>query len=357
MIEKVKDSFLWEIEKRFKNPFLWAFLISWLFWNWRVIYIILFIDEKYVSLLPNIENTNKFITKYEYITNLNIVNYYDSILFPLLISIVIVIFIEWWTTIMIIILNNVKNYILWYEKLTKEASQDLKNELRNERKKKLELLSLNNDEILWLQSKISDYEGKIDQKVTEKLTITENKNIKRIKELEDNFNKSELISFDRLEKNKKLDIENKNINKRLVEYNNIEKDFSIKNEKLITELSILKIRNNELEKRLSDLDKPLDEKYQIEYKEFQNNLFFWEFWELIEQIEQNPYNIVNIFSWKFIKFLKIKNIIIEILEEDTYWNRIKYQFTQKWDKFVEYFLDEDNSKNNNDEISIKDIPF
>jgi len=54
MLEKTKDLVVNEIEKRFKNPFLGAFIISWLFFNWDFIYVVLFLDEKYVSLIPEL---------------------------------------------------------------------------------------------------------------------------------------------------------------------------------------------------------------------------------------------------------------------------------------------------------------
>lgn len=339
MLEKIKDSFLWEIEKRFKNPFLGAFIISWVFWNWKIIYIVLFIDEKYVSLLPIIENTNKFITKYEYIVNLNIINYYDSLLFPFITSIAIVIFIEWWTTIMIIIINNVKNYILWHEKLTKEESQKLKNELKNERKKSLELLSSNNDEILSLQNKISEYDGKIEQKVSEKLRITENKNIKRIKELEDDLNKSEIISSERLEKNKNLEKLNIELKNSINIYKVNEKSINSKLEESFSHNNDLIFENQELNERLSSINKPLDEQYIIEYNEFKKSHFFSNFKKLIELIENDPYDLYSKLNWIDIKFLKVKWIINEISEDNWYTERLKYVFTKKWDKFVEYFLD------------------
>ena len=53
-IKEIKDSVFFEIEKRFKNPFLGAFMLSWIFWNWDFLYVALFLDEKYVSFLPQV---------------------------------------------------------------------------------------------------------------------------------------------------------------------------------------------------------------------------------------------------------------------------------------------------------------
>jgi hypothetical protein len=50
VLTKIKDSFLFELEKRFKNPFLGAFLLAWIFVNWDFLYAVFFLDEIYVSI-------------------------------------------------------------------------------------------------------------------------------------------------------------------------------------------------------------------------------------------------------------------------------------------------------------------
>lgn len=123
-IKEVKDSLFIEIEKRLRNPFLWAFLISWIFWNWDFLYVSLFLDEKYVSLLPQLWTT--FSTKLEYIKNNNLVNIYKFVIYPLISSFVVILFIEWITTWLNLFISQIKNKILWHELLTKEESIKIK---------------------------------------------------------------------------------------------------------------------------------------------------------------------------------------------------------------------------------------
>lgn len=156
--------------------------------------------------------------------------------------------------------------------------------------------SLNNQEILSLQNKISEYEGAIEQKVAEKLQITENKNIKRMKELEDNLRKSEIVSSERLEKNNALEKENKKYSEIVQDLkNNERKTYSAKEEylKMINELTQ---QNNELSQRMETYNKPLDAQYQEEYAEFQQSFFFQRFDSLIDKIESNRYRLTDSFS-------------------------------------------------------------
>ncbi|EKE30036.1 MAG: hypothetical protein ACD_2C00053G0002 [uncultured bacterium (gcode 4)] len=339
MLEKIKDSFFWEVEKRFKNPFLWAFLISWIFWNWKFIYVLLFIDEKYVSISPNIFWPNMYFTKLEYILSLNIIDLYNCLLYPIATSILFVVFVEWITTYMIIILNNVKNNILKNEKLTKEESQDLKNELRKERKKYSDLVASDNNEILSLQEINSEYKIDMEQKVTERLRIAEDKNIKRIEELEENLKKSEVISLERLNKN-----------------NNLSKEFNDLTDRHKNEINELRLKITESKNEIDKIDNAVD-KYKKEYQEFKKNYLFQQFDDLIDYIQTDRYSLSSRFTWKDIMYLDIK-WIIEIAE-DNEWDSY-YRFTDKWNKFAEYFLENYNWNRyikGEKEINIEDIPF
>lgn len=363
MINELKDSLLNEFEKRFKNPFLWAFVLAWIFWNWDFLYVSLFLDEKYVSLLPQIWNT--FSTKFEYIKNNNLVNIYKFVIYPLSSSFILILFIEWLTTWLNLFISRIKNKILWYELLTKEQSLKIKNDLVESKHNTNELLSKKNEEILLLNSKISELDSKIDNEVSIKLKKVEEKNLKRIEELEDNLLRSETISSERLDKNKKIDNENKFLNKTLNELKNRENELLSENDKIKNELLKLNSKNNELEKNLNNLDKPLEKKYELEYEEFKKSYFFEWFDDFIDTIESQPYELTKKFYWKDIKFLEVKWIIEKNSDENWY---NYYSFTNKWNKFVEFFLDNYQwnftnkkiQKNNNiisEDIEIEDIPF
>lgn len=366
MIDDFKNSFLNEIEKRFKNPFMWAFALSWFFWNWDFIYIVLFLEQQYVSIIPEVwETITIFTTKFEYIKNQNTINLWKSFIHPLWTSLLVIIFIEWGTTFLNNIIKIVKNKIEWRNLLSQEESEEIreqlvKNKINNSKEK-----ALNNEEYLSLQSQIENYNLRFDDEVNERLDVHQEKNLKRIKELKNNLNDSEKISNERLEKNNFFEENIDNLKSTLERFKNdksiIEKKYKWLNNEY-SDLSKfnnnLKSENKELKENIKKLDKPLDEKYKIEYDDFKNTYFFKNFGSLIDEIENSNYDIKNKFLWKDIKYLKVKWIIETEEEEDNYWVHIKTTFTFKWDKFVEFFLDEyDWWDKNNDDISIEDIQF
>lgn len=280
-----------------------------------------------------------YFTKLEYILSLNIIDLYNCLLYPIATSILFVVFVEWITTYMIIILNNVKNNILKNEKLTKEESQDLKNELRKERKKYSDLVASDNNEILSLQEINSEYKIDMEQKVTERLRIAEDKNIKRIEELEENLKKSEVISLERLNKN-----------------NNLSKEFNDLTDRHKNEINELRLKITESKNEIDKIDNAVD-KYKKEYQEFKKNYLFQQFDDLIDYIQTDRYSLSSRFTWKDIMYLDIK-WIIEIAE-DNEWDSY-YRFTDKWNKFAEYFLENYNWNRyikGEKEINIEDIPF
>ena len=368
MLEKTKDLVVNEIEKRFKNPFLGAFIISWLFFNWDFIYVVLFLDEKYVSLIPELWNfKNIFITKIEYIKTENILNINKSFWFPLALSFLFVIFVEWFTTFFNIWLDRWKNWIKDKELLSVEESIILKNKLVDSQREFRKNSSLLNEEILSLETENSEIKLKINDKVNEKLNEHQKLNLKRIKELEKNLDNSNKISNERLEENKKieefsnrLEKNNRNLlNEREINSIKISKLIS-SNDKSILELNKIRIEKSELEDRLRKIDKPLDEKYIDEYNQFKESHFFNIFWRIIDEIESNSYSLNSNFNWKDLKYLKVKNIIGTKEDADYNWNPYdKYFFTNKWNKFVEFFLEEYkwDDKNENSDVSIEDLPF
>lgn len=362
MIEKVKDSVIWELEKRFKNPFLWAFIISWIFFNWDVIYIILFLDEQYVSILPDAKNlTDAFITKFEYVNQSSHINLWKSFLNPLWVSFLFVIFVEWGLSYLNIQLVRVKNWINKKELLTKDESNKLKDQLVQDKIDSNTLIAWKNEEILSLTWEIKEIKLKINDKVNERIKDQEKLNLRRIKELEKNLDTANKLASDRFEEKKILEINLKKLeeeNKKMFWVY----DKSLKNLKSITNEKL------ELEQRLEFLDKPLDDTYSEEYSEFKKNNLFSVFGDLIDIIESESYNLWNIISSKEIKYLKIKDIITDIEFDWNHWEHYYgFTFTAKWNKFVELFLDDQlwwnvkwvrkKIKPKENEITIEDIPF
>ncbi len=180
------------------------------------------------------------------------------------------------------------------------------------------------------------------------------KNIERIEELKKNLERSENLLKDRLDKNKILE---ESIDSSTEELNILKVD--IKWWKMrVRDLKEKKIgiekENKELKESIEKLDKPLDEKYKLEYKEFKNTPFFEKFGTLIDDVENNSYSIKREYSWKDLKYLKIKWIIEET--EDS--NHISIKLTSKWDKFAEFFLDEYTWESEIEEdINPEDVPF
>jgi len=359
MLEQFKKSFIDELWKRFKNPFLGAFLISWIFFNWDFLYIILFLDEKYVSILPEVTNSwNIFITKINYINSIWILDFKKSLLYPFLSSFLLVVFVEVVLTFLNIQLINIKNWIKSIELLTKEDSIKIKEELVEFKINIRKDTSLLNEEILSLESRNNDLELKINDKVNEKLNEHQEINISRIKELEKDLDSINKIAKERLEKNNYLieEIEEFKVN---INNNKIfENELKDKNNTLSINLNSsnsilanLKNENKELKNKLIKFNSPIDEKYYIEeYNKFKLTYFFKEFDIFIDEIERDPYDLWERFKWKDIKFLLIKEIIF-FNEENKY---KKYSFTEKWNKFVEFYL---NNYNNKNDISVEDIPF
>lgn len=362
MLTKIKDSFIWELEKRMRNPFLGAFIISWIFWNWDFIYVVFFVSEQYVSLLPKSwETTTAFITKLDYIKSHNLVNLWNYLINPLWSSIIFVFLTEWVTTFLNIIVVKVKNAILGYESLTKDEAQELKNRLVEKGKEFREWMNIKNDLILSLESKVSDLEFRIDEKVDEKVRITQWKNLIKIKNLESSIEKSELILTEKSQENIFLKKRLEDIDNQIAKAKKINSELSEKIELLKGQNNVLEVEKNDLIDRISGLDKPITESYKEEYEEFKRSYAYANFWDFIDENQENPYQH-NSLTGRELKYLEVKNIVRKIPWDypDSYY----YEFTTKWDKFVEYYLDNyawpsnrQNINKNLKDIPIEDIPF
>ena len=76
MTEDIKKSINSVIYERARSPLFGTFALSWLFWNWRIFYITIFVSEKAIP------NKLDFIHKYLY-------NFPRLFLYPLISTIVI----------------------------------------------------------------------------------------------------------------------------------------------------------------------------------------------------------------------------------------------------------------------------
>lgn len=372
MIKKLKDSIFLEIGKRFRNPFLWAFALSWIFFNWEFIYIVLFLDEKYVSMIPWIINDDIWFTnKYEYLKSLNLVNNYNFLLNPLYSSFLIILFTEWWTTIMNIFIKHFKNKIEWYSLLTKEESERIKSDIVNLKKDIRKSKNTENEFFLTLEWELDDYKRDFDNKIKIELKKYEKENLKVIKSLEESIDKCNLLLHERSRKVLKLEEEknkfNKNIKALKDKYDDFEKNYVVpikkdreallkennfikkEKEKLFLLIEEIKKENLILNKKLNKLSIPLKENYKNNYLDFKKSKTFSIFESLIEEVECNNSAIQSNYKWMDLKYLEIKWII----NKETTNNGFFYEFTEKWNKFIEYLLDEINISEK-DSMNLKD---
>lgn len=155
MIEETKKSIQSILSQRISSPFYGTLVISWLLWNWKIIYLTLFIGEKKIT-----QNKIDFI-----ITNYNDINH--LIWFPLLSTIVIL-------TVIPFLTNGAYwldlNFDKWridkkieVEKkqlLTIEQSISLREQILNMENRFESLLSDKNTEITQLKAIINEFEKK-----------------------------------------------------------------------------------------------------------------------------------------------------------------------------------------------------
>ena len=369
ILKNTKDLFYQEVEKRFSNPFLWAFVLAWVFCNWDFLYIVLFLDEQYVSLIPDALNwKQQMVTKYEYIKSTWIVNWYKFLFYPFVASFLFVLFVEWVASSLNIFVKNIREkFIEKNEIINTKKHEKLKDNFVESWKRYRERTAMLNEEIIILQAKNDELEFSIDDKVNERLKDEEKKNIRRIKELEwKNDSISQLVE-ERLEDNKILTSKNSQLKESLSSVKDRDENYKteialLTNDRrsAIKRFNQIQKENTELKKRLEEIDKPIDESLKDEYLEFKNNDHFETFGDLVDTIESNSYSVKQEFLWKYLKYLTLKWIIEEIRDND---GDVFYQFAPKWDKFVEFYLDETFSwkwKKNmrkSEEVSVEDLPF
>lgn len=327
MLKKIQESFLWEAEKRISNPFIWSFIIAWIFWNWDFIYAFFFLDQQYVSL--KYEWSSSFFTKVEYLKANDLYNIYDFVLKPLWSGLLVYIGIEWGTTLINIWVEWIKNKIIKIETVTLDEYQKIKEKIVEINKEKREEKTKYIEEIMELTEKLED----IDSKVKEKANSIAKKDIEKkdneIKELQKDIDNRDK-RYEQLlkEKNQLLEIQGD-----LSEKNyNLESIINEKNEEI--ELMKNKVKNNS---SLSNDD------FKKDYDNLKETKYFSAFDKLIRYLEDDDEKSLHDFDSIIKKYFQAKWIIQKEEEYDYNWNPYyHYVFTDKWNKFVEYYLDEND---------------
>lgn len=156
MISDLKESFNSIFNERLNSPFYGALIISWLIWNWKVLYLTFFIDSKELK-----------INKIDYIVA-NYGNEWDIIYWPLISTFFIILILPFITNgayYISLLFNSWKvdkrNSIEKKQLLTIEQSIQLREEIANQAKKFGSLLSEKNDEINQLKLQLNEVRDNI----------------------------------------------------------------------------------------------------------------------------------------------------------------------------------------------------
>jgi len=320
--KKVKNSYQ-ELDKIYQNSFLWAFFVSWLVWNWKFLYVLLFLNEDYISVIPKDSSFEFYHTKLWYIINNSDIIFPNFILF-------------WFQIDTIIIMPLISSFVfLWF---IEPLSLYLNNKLKDLRMRVESKKPVSEEEKKELNDKISNL-------ITEKksLIIEKNKTISNLetenevllKNIDEKANEKaekRVIQYEKINKNLEKDIEN------LI---SSEQKTSEENEMLSSSLESLNMDFEKLKKDNSIINLPKDEK--AEYLDFKTTKVFDIFWWLLKNIEEwnSKEAIDNSVDINLLKYLQIKKII-EVVDSSSDINSVylEYGFTKKWNKFVEFYLDE-----------------
>lgn len=337
MLKKMQDAFLWEAEKRITNPFIGAFIIAWIFWNWDFIYAFFFLDQQYVSI--KYAWNWDFFTKVEYLKMYWLYNYWDFLWNPFWSGLLVYIGIEWGSTLINICVEWVKNKILKIETVTSEEYQKIKEKIVAISKERREEKSQYIEENL----KLTDDLSEVNNKITEKAREIAKKNIEK-KDIEIGILQKDIDNRDERIKQLKEEI---------VHLNDLRGDLSAKNYNLELTLQDCKAENLQLKEEIKKKTSwwvIIDNEQEIEkeYNLFKQTKYFYRFKQLIELLEDNQEKFLHNFDIMAKKYCETKWIIRKEEQSDYNGNIFYYYvFTDKWNKFVEYYLDENDS----------DIPF
>jgi hypothetical protein len=155
MIEETKKSIQNILSQRISSPFYGALLVSWVLWNWKIVYLTFFVSEKAIKL-----------NKIDYIIN-NYSGFNTLILFPFLSTIVILTVIPFLTNAAFWLDLNFNKWridkkinVEKKQLLTVEKSISLREQLLNMENRFETLLSDKNAEIIQLKAIINELEKK-----------------------------------------------------------------------------------------------------------------------------------------------------------------------------------------------------
>jgi hypothetical protein len=191
MLDEAKKSIQNILNNRVSSPFYGTLIVSWLLWNWKIIYLTFFISEKKIEL-----NKIDFI-----VANYN--NVYDLVWLPIISTILILSVIPFLTNAAFWLdlkfekwRIDQKNSIEKKQLLTLEQSINLREQVLNMSNKFDMLLSEKNNEINQLKMLVAELEkGKPNAEITLENLLTnkdnDNKEIESLaKKIQDNPNLS-----------------------------------------------------------------------------------------------------------------------------------------------------------------------
>ena len=167
MVDDIKKSFNSILYERTTSPFFGTLILSWTIWNWRIIYLTIFISEDKIK-----ENKIDFIVS-------NYCKIHNLTTFPLISSLLLL-------TVIPFISNGAywlslkfdkwkkdqKNKVEMKQLLTVEQSIDLREQISKQEERFEKLLEYKNNEIKQLNLIIEDYRNsRIETKIKETITL------------------------------------------------------------------------------------------------------------------------------------------------------------------------------------------
>jgi hypothetical protein len=199
MIDDIKKSFNSILYERTTSPFFGTLIISWVFWNWKIIYLTIFISEDKIQG-----------NKIDYLTN-NFSNAHHLITYPLIS-----------TVLLITIVPFISNGAFWLSLKFNKWKKDQKNIVEMK-----QLLTL--EQSIELREQISEQENRF-----EKLLESKNSEIENLNIIIENMNKERSMIDNKItptflgnkieeHDDELIDLYHriKNNEKELLEYNNV----------------------------------------------------------------------------------------------------------------------------------------
>ncbi|RJP60164.1 MAG: hypothetical protein C4543_05535 [Ignavibacteriales bacterium] len=155
MLTEFRKSIQSIMYERITSPFSGAFFFSWVVWNWKLIYFLIFADIEVIERIQFVE--------------LYYINIYNSLVYPLLSTTFLIILFPFITTGAFWIWlrfknwqNEIKNEIEKKQLLTIEKSIQLRMELRNQEDNYNKILTSKEEEINLLKKEIDELHKRIE---------------------------------------------------------------------------------------------------------------------------------------------------------------------------------------------------